>query len=145
MYSDILSLIKTTTESADFLQEIDLLTSGLYKKAQTPVDTDLAKHLRPDFALILKKVPQNTWRAYLSGLREAISQMRVLRLTLAIIPTTAVLQDATAWVKTNVGTDVVVETQVDPSLIGGAVVNFAGKFRDLSLKPSFEKELANHD
>jgi len=145
MYSDILSLIKTTTESADFLQEIDMLTSGLYKKAGVASEVDPSQRMRPDFALILKKVPQSNWHSFLSGLRQAISQMRVLRLTLAMVPTTAVLQHTTTWVKTNVGVDVVVEIQVDPSLIGGAVVNFAGKFRDLSLKPSFEKELANYD
>lgn len=59
-----------------------------------------------------------------------IENLRVLRLTLAYEPTRANILNYGAWIKKNIGKDVVMDITVDPRIVAGAQIVWNGKYKD---------------
>lgn len=139
MYSDALNAIFTISDQEEFLSAIDILRNSLYSK-----DIDLKNSLKKidvRFATVIQEYLENAADKgkLLDELRLSVKSMRVLNLRLGYVYDLEFAAQMGDWVKDNIGGDVVLELEIDPSLIGGAQVSFNGVFRDYSLKSSLEK------
>lgn len=72
-------------------------------------------------------------------LQTTIAQLPVFSLTIAFEPSEATLQAISSWFLLNLKKQMLFEFTVDSSLIGGAVINYNGKFKDYSVKKPVEQ------
>lgn len=113
-YSKRLSEIATTKEALSFGEEIDVLINSMYK-------IDDKTGLSEEF---------------LRNLKTKIAGLRPIKLTLAFEPDGEFIKRLFAWVRQNIGDSVVLDFSVNPEILGGALVEWQGKYFDLSLKNS---------
>lgn len=127
MYSDVYELVLTTGERELLMQEIDILVDNLYK---TEV---VASEVRNNVAECLSR-----YKDKLALVREAVSQMREIKLEVARELPQKSVEEISRWVRKYLGEDVVVDYRLRPELIGGATVYWEGRYGDFSLKKKLD-------
>ncbi|MBI5358376.1 hypothetical protein HZB69_01975 [Candidatus Amesbacteria bacterium] len=109
-----------TKDQVDLLkQEIDILMSNKYQSKKRMV--------RESTILEFEKLGKS-----LESWKEEIENLRYLNLTLAYEPTRININTYSAWVKKNVGENVVLDINVDPNLVAGAQIVWNGKYKNYS-------------
>ncbi|MBI2031787.1 MAG: hypothetical protein HYT08_04210 [Candidatus Levybacteria bacterium] len=146
IYSDIIKAVKTTADAEDFLSQIDALFAKLFKTTPGSFDENLKKIIGSNFAALLResleknninKNDQSSIEKFLNGLKDYIQQLKILKLQIAFQPSDEMIDDIFVWVSENIGQGIILDISYDISLIGGAIITFEGKYRDLSLKKRF--------
>ena len=66
-------------------------------------------------------------------LKDKVTKLPVLELTLAVDPSEKLLQDVQEWVAVNVHMKVLIETKVNSKLIGGLMISINGYYHDYSI------------
>ncbi len=117
MYSDILDQVTTKPELDTLVGEIDMYRDNMYRSGKEPVREVLVKY-----------------KDELDKLRQAALDLPVVRLTLALTPPGNWILEIRNWVIKAVGEVVVLDMAVDKSILGGAIVENAGKYGDYSLR-----------
>lgn len=147
MYSEILSHIRTKSEAWQLEDEADLLLEHLYKGKAGEFDLALKKDLRAWVSELLARVfanPDIKKDEYLRGLKEAIANLRELKLTLAFEPTQNSVEKIHEWVVKNVGVGIILDITFNPTIFAGAIVIFEGEYRDLSLRNKFREQFGEN-
>ena len=135
MYSEILLQLRTISDVDTLKEEIDILLNSLYK---SNFEETLYSKVRKTIVDSLVRVGA-IHESPLRSLQKQLSDLRVLKLTLALEPTPALVDNISSWVKTNVGEDVVLDLDLNSDLIGGAQIAFAGKYADYSLSSAYDQ------
>jgi F0F1-type ATP synthase delta subunit len=143
MNSKLFSHIRTTDERDTLLDEIGTLLSSLYQEKGRGLDSCLKNKVRFWVSEIVRREigsDLETAEKYLTGLKETLEGLGILKLTLAFEPTDISIDKFTEFVRRNMGEDIVVEFEYDARILGGALITYNGEFRDFSLKRLFEEE-----
>jgi hypothetical protein len=130
---DILSKINTTDEIDSLVTAIDKLKTGLFTN----------KHYMTTAPEVIKEAYDGAVDkdAFLNDIRKELVEAKTLTMSVAAeLPGQSVARIAN-WVKSNVGTDVVLELKIDSSLLAGTTITFNGKFKDYSFKEELVKAL----
>jgi len=135
MYSDILSLIKTTKERDVLLEEISALKASLFETKQGGIEEVLKEEVRSEIARVVraKKQEGENMEKYLSKLEEAVKSLEEFKLELAFDPTEQTLEVVSNWISQNIGEGYLLDIKVNRSILGGAKLSFKGKYFDGSL------------
>lgn len=152
IYSDILKTIKTTTHLENFVSQIDSLLAGLYKIAPGSFEEGLNKTGSTLATLLLEsfqknnidKKDQSSIEKFLTGLKERAQQLKIMKLQIALDPSEEIINDIHTWIYKNIGQNIILDITCDESLIGGAIITFEGKYKDLSLKKRFSDIFKNN-
>ena len=137
MYSKILVQLKTLDDVDTLIQEIDVLSNSLYKSNFEEVL--YSKIRKSTLDAIVRFGVGAQLIAPLRELEEILKTLKLLKLTLAVSPTPALVDTISSWVKTNVGEDVVLDISLDSNLMGGAQISFSGKYADYSLSTAYDQ------
>lgn len=141
MYSEVLSTVRTVTEAARLEEEIDMLLVSLYKTQEGAFEQTLEKEVRSFVGSSIKEELAGESvgkKDYLEGLKKSLDTLKVVRLTIASEPTESGLTKIQSWIHSNLGEGVISDINYNPRILAGAVVVYAGKYTDLSLKSKFE-------
>ena len=144
---DLSGFFTTNIEAADFLTRLSTISEEIYK-----TDFDLEKALieqlgvskKDRFAILLRdnKIPQGSNSAlkdFFDKIREKISSMPVISLTLAFEPGEETLKILSDWFPLNINKQVLLDIKIDTNLIAGAYISFNGKYLDSSVRPIFDQ------
>ena len=138
----ISNYLQTSYHTKEVIQSLDKLQEEIFKKERSPVDI-LNKDIPFPLSDSLIKLAgdnnvdlNNSVAAdmFFSDLREEISKLPILTITLAISPTLELVKELNDWVIANVKGFAATDFVVDKSLIAGAIVEFKGKTRDHSAR-----------
>lgn len=77
-------------------------------------------------------------KAYLEKLMESIRSLPLIKLTFAFVPTRGFLQECCDNITGLLKQPVLIDLTVDPTIIGGALISYNGKYVDLSIKHQIE-------
>lgn len=147
IYSDIIKSLKTTQEVEEFLSQVDNLLAKLFKVNPESLDKSLEKIISSKLAELLREsfkknnIDQNDHSAvekFLNNIKNQAQQLNVLKLQLAFDPSDETITTVFNWVSENYGDGIVLDIQKDESIIGGTIITFNGKYKDLSLKRRLE-------
>src|SRR3989338_3446223 len=150
---EILNKVKTVEEAENLSSEVDSILSSLYKVKNKDLSQILSKSAGKQTAAIIKsvleseKISESDLSAVektLSGLKEDLKNAQVIKITLAIDPTTELISHIHAWVTENIGRGTLLETNKDESILGGAIIAVNGQYKDFSLKKSLENIFESH-
>lgn len=147
MKNSALKYIKTEGEIHKLSSLIDKLLSQIYKIGGLDISgflndqghetADLLKKLLEE-----EKIDFSDARLtedHLNHIKESLSSAKVVNLTIAIEPSTEIIDRLSLWVKSNLGDESVLDLKTDQSILGGAIISYEGLYKDYSLKNSLEK------
>jgi hypothetical protein len=142
MYSEILSRIKTEKELREIEEEIEVLMESLYKTGGDTLDKVLNTKIKGWLAEEIKKAFEKggNKESYLENLKKELEEMDSVRITLGFEPSLEVLENIHTWLSNNLKKNIVMDLTFNPSIIGGVIIAYEGKYRDFSLR----KELINY-
>lgn len=147
IYYDVVKSLKTTQDAEDFLSQIDNLLAKLFKINPDSLDKSLEKIVSFKFAELLREsfrknnINQNDHSAiesFLNSIKDQVQKLNILKLQLTFNPTDETINSIFDWVAENYGNGIILDIQKDESILGGAIIAFNGKYKDLSLRKRFE-------
>lgn len=152
IYSDILRHVKTVDQARGLSSEIDVLLDSLFKtdnkafeKALNSISAIDAEVLKSAFGGLKNNISPNnlsTIKEYLTQLKEEIQKLKILKLSLAFDPSEDTIGNLFTWVWENLGERHILDIQKDQTILGGAIIEFEGKYKDLSLKKKLDEVFA---
>lgn len=147
LIAGVVGAIHTAEEAGLVLDTVKKLAEELFRaKESVPVEGLLSSlPQRMSHALLhalsqpeIKESRQSS-NTFLVSLHEAIKNLEVLKMEIAIQPTGEIIERISAWVGRELGSHIILDVQRDASLLGGARLIFRGKYKEVSL-PQFIDE-----
>jgi hypothetical protein len=137
-YSDLLSFVKTIDDVNLLLADIGVLEKNLFKTtAATAETTPLPKNILDFFARLFSEDKRDRIEI-LTGVKKDLTDLPLLKMTLAIKPDSATIDVLSAWARKNITADVILDLSYDPAIIAGAQISWKGKYGDFSLRKKIE-------
>lgn len=137
-FETILNTVWTVSEVVDLQQIIDVLNSSLYMTGkqgwEEVVTTQVGKKWSTFFVIQAEKR-----KGYLSELKQSLDNLKVMRISISFDPPQSTIENIGAWLRKNVSADIVLEIEVNQSLIAGAEISWQGKYADFSKKSEVNK------
>lgn len=142
MYPDIVDSVKTIQEINELVLEIDGLLENLFKsdkhsfeKALVGINFDTAEKIKQIF--LQKKLDlkdKEGVKNFLETLKDELNKLKVIKVTLACEWTIKTVNRICNWIKENLGKGYVLDINRDETVLGGAIIVFNGKYKDITLK-----------
>lgn len=142
----------TKSQAVDFTARISELSGKIYE-----VDFNLEKNLGEYFGVKKKdklvsllrenQIPLESSSAlakFLDKIKDTVSTMSTVTLILATEPDEHTLKTISDWFTLNLKRQVLLETEVDESLVAGAVINYQGKRYDSSIRTIIDEIVATY-
>jgi len=139
--------IRTTEDATNFLSILGTLSNEVFKK-NTTLEDILEHEVSYQKGLTIKKIAathnvdlQNRTEipTFITKLTETITTLPTVHLTLAFAPRRQLITVISQWFIVNFQQVVLLDIKVDPSIMGGSIVEFNGKRQDYSLKKQAEQ------
>lgn len=135
MYSNILNRLRTKEEALRLEEEVDLLLEALYETKEGAFEEALTRSVRTwvseEIKVSLGKNGVNKTE-FLKGLKEVLTKLKSLKLTLAFEPVEDTLDKIHNWVVREIGEGIILEITFNPNILAGAIIIFEGEYRDFS-------------
>jgi len=142
-YERIGQEVRTVDDLRYFSSRIDLLLVNLFQTNPTAFADTLKEKLPGDLSTLLDESlrdqqvalsERETLQHFFHGLKDYLTHLPVLQLTLAYHPTGEQAGKLSDWARQKTAKNVVLDFRYDPRVLGGAIVTYGGKYVDLSLK-----------
>jgi F0F1-type ATP synthase delta subunit len=75
----------------------------------------------------------------LEKLKDWLKKLPVLKLEIAFLPSEKTIEKISYWLKKEVGKKIILDIYFNPKIVGGAILEYEGKFANLSLAKEIEK------
>ena len=150
VYSDILRSVKTTEHARDLLSEIDILLESLFKTDSKAFEKAL-NSISAVSSQMLKEIFIRNYGSFenkamikecLIGLKEEMQKLKILKISLALEVSENLIDNLFNWVLKNLKAGIILNINTDKSIIGGAIIEFEGRYKDFSLKKALEEVFA---
>ncbi len=129
---DVLSLVKTKSEAEALIRDIDILIDSLYRTDSVQIRSRIQSWVN---GLAIDRAAR---QQQLQAAKDQLLSLEYFQLTLAFEPTEKVIIRLANWCREQIDPQLVLDIRYEPGLIGGAVIEYQGKFVDLSLRKKFE-------
>lgn len=146
IYFDILTSLKTTSEIEQLASEIDTLVTSIFKANESfdsilsTISASNAQKIRDTFRKnSLDTENKELIRNFLQRLKNLLTKFKIIRLTIAFNPSDRMINNIHSWISQNLGLGFILHIEANPEVLGGAIIVYNGKYRDLSLSKAIEK------
>ncbi len=133
MDSNIFSLITTKSDIDTIMGEIDILSDSLFRTGEADFEHTLKSKIRLTTAKFFESRKEE-----LDTIKSQLISARIVKLTLAFEAKTADAEKILAWLRKNIDPNCVLDLAHDKNLLGGAIIEFEGKYIDMSLRKQME-------
>ncbi len=133
-YSEILALINTPPERDKIIGQIDLVLSAEFMtgtKKEEVLNSSLKQLANKD-------------ENYLKKLKEILVELPEVKLTLAFDPKLSFFRKITSWLEKTTGKKTLVNITVDSQIVGGAIIEYQGKYTNLSLSALIDEKVTSN-
>lgn len=145
MFDQILSKLKTTEQADRLVDELINLKANAFKPSAPALEELVLKELSTsygeDLLLIIKQNKPVDVQKFINEFIEVLKNLPVLNLTIAFEPRSKSIDHFHAFITQNISKNILMNIEIDPSIVGGAQITFNGKYIDFSLKKLLEVEL----
>ena len=143
-YSDILNLVKTKEDYLTLTNELNLLSAAIYELQAENFTQVMSEVSLPTSSLIKNFLPTTEKGVVIEALKKELTTIQFMEITLAKTPSQKLVDTILSWLSDKVSQKVALDITINPLLIGGATISFAGKFFDGSLLLKLENILKNY-
>jgi hypothetical protein len=146
--------IKTKEQLFSLLDEIEEAKRRAYKyKQTTTLSAKLGQAVPETFRRNIAELENQgiltksatSQNAFLVALKKSLSGKGLLRLTLAFTPRAEFIDKLSEWTEKTTGQKVILDIFVQEEVIGGALFEYEGEYRDYSLAKKLDKVLEEND
>ena len=147
IYTDILAKVQTTSDAEALMNQLDQMLANLFRIDKVTFEKNVNHNLNYDIANALKNTIATSgityanheeMKSFLTGLKEELKSCQVMTLTIACKPSAELVNSICDWVNENLGRKVLLEVNVDPYILGGAIIIFNGVYMNFSVKKKLE-------
>lgn len=146
IYFDLITSLKTTKEVSHFASEIDTLLQTLFKsekssleKALNQISTESAGKITQVFSKNNLDInDKDAVTGFFETLKKLMKKFKVIKLILAFDPSSKTILSIHEFIRDTLGIGFIMDIEVDPEILGGAVVIFNGQYNDFTLKKTVE-------
>ncbi len=135
---DLLSLFSQISQ----LQELAFKGEGLLSKKASSLKEDLKSlyHLilEAEEKMVVFDDPKSQFD-FLESLKKELSQVPILKIQLAFSPSLETVEKISRFLKKEVGRKIILDILVNPEIVGGAILEYQGKYLNFSLAKEIEK------
>lgn len=142
----LLKKIFTREDCISILEDLNLLQqivfksqASLSKKAENLTNKNLYHFflkLEKEGEIFLE--PKNQFE-FLERLKDFIKNLPLLKLEVAFLPSQKTIEKISEWIKKEVGKKVILDIYFNPTIVGGAILEYGGKYFDFSLGKEIDK------
>lgn len=129
-------LARTKEEEEVLLEELSEIYESLYRTVPGTTQQVLDQKVRRQVAGLIK---ERLNEKFLKDLMEKIKSRRKLILTLAIDPSEDIISEVYEWASKNISEDMVLDINIDKSILGGVQISYQGKYFDYTLKKTIDQ------
>jgi F0F1-type ATP synthase delta subunit len=146
---DLTNFFHTKSQANDFSIRIANLSDKLYETGfnlEKVLIDNLGLQKKEKFMSLLRNNNVNTssvsdLKSFFDKLQEKIKTLPTLSLSIAFEPNEKTLELLDEWFTLNLKKQFIFDIAVNTNLVGGAAINFNGKYLDCSIKTKFDKIL----
>lgn len=144
--SDIVSaLVTTRTEANVLLSEVDILLRSIYMVGDGNFKQTLENGVRSQTALTISKyIEEKKEEELLKGIKEKINSLDYVGLTIAFDPNLEVTRKIVGWVRQNIDKDLMLDININKSILGGAIIEYKGKVVSFTIKTKVDEYFLNN-
>lgn len=143
---DLSAFFLTKAQAVDFGSRLSSVAEKIYKtdfQFEQAFSEEFGVQKKDKFLSLLRTQhisldAHEALKNFMTTLQETINAMTTVSLVLAFEPPTASLMAIAEWFVMNMGQQVLIDVRVDPSIIGGATIDYNGRHVDFSIKPTFD-------
>jgi len=130
-----------------FLEEISLLEGMVFKDTETPLLERAKGKIREEFRNELQELEKNgiiltsanQQFSFFDELKKYLAKIPHLKLEIAFSPSQSFLLRIKKWFKEKNHQEVILDVTINPNVVGGAIIEYQGYFRDFSLAKEINK------
>lgn len=140
-FEQIAEEISTKEELVFFVEEIDLLQDFIFKNTKVPLSERVKDKVAENFRKYIKELEDEGFLsgspddqlAFFDDLKDYLQKIPLLKLEIAFSPPHDFLDDLRRWFKEENDKKFIFDITVNPRVIGGAIIEYKGQYRDFSL------------
>jgi len=133
--------IKTKEDLIFFLEEIDLASDLILKEPKKKLSQKLKGKITPDLVEILEELEKKEKQYqdpqeqifFLQLLKNHLTSLPKVKIEIAFEPERETLEKISQWFKEKLKKKMILDLRINPKIIGGAKIEYGGKWRDFSL------------
>lgn len=139
---DIFESIKTVEDRNKLLSEIELVSDAIYKEGELDkvLNAQVSKTLRE---YVGDESSREILSKMLSDLKKTLEELAVVKLTLAFEPAESTVNKIITFIRQNLAENTVLELRFEPKILGGAIFEFKGLYKDYTLKSKLDEVFKN--
>ena len=147
IFEDLTKKIITKEDLILFLEEINLLEQIVFKNIEVPLSERVKGKIREEFRDELQKLEKesiisgspNQQFSFFDELKNYLQKIPQVKLEIAFEPSEDFLLRIKKWFKEENHQEVILDITVNPKIVGGAIIEYQGYFRDFSLVKEMDK------
>ncbi|MEK7573552.1 MAG: F0F1 ATP synthase subunit delta [Patescibacteria group bacterium] len=137
--------IRTVAEADNFCSEIDVILENFYKVKNKNLEEVLLTSTGTSTSTLIKKILSDnkisladnaSCEKILVQTRDEIKKMKIVKITLAIDPSSEIISHISEWINQNLEANTLLDIDKDEEILGGAVISINGRYKDFSLRKS---------
>lgn len=152
-YLPILATLQTTTDRMMLQRSLEKMEEKLFQTKGKSISelitcffpkkqADSILSLCRTNAISLDNSPQV--EQFIKTLAKQMNDLPVLNVTLAFEPSEETITLLSTWVQSNIGHGVLLGIQIDKTILGGAIVQWQGIYKDFSLLKTIDSHFSHH-
>jgi hypothetical protein len=141
VFDKFIENIYTREDLSVLLDQIEEAMRWVYKGGEVPLSEKISGATSEEFRLIIAdleeegKFPTNLedQATFFKRLKKYLEDLPTIKITLAFAPSKEFLADLASFLQKEVGQKAILEIIIKEELVGGAIVEYNGEYRDYSL------------
>ncbi len=150
IFEQIAEEINTKEELVVFIEEINALHGFIFKDSHIPLSDRAKNKVDEGFRTYLKELEKGGFLhgspeeqlSFFENLKSYLSRIPQLKLEIAFSPSDDFFIELRRWFFEKNKHKVIFDITVNPQIIGGAIIEYGGNYRDFSLLEKMNKELS---
>jgi len=151
-FSQISQEIITQEDLLSFLDDINTTKKAIFQDPSKPLLQKIQNKTSRGFQEILKQLlatplfrGKRKQIEFLDELRNYLLSLPKIKLTLAFQPNKEFLKQISDWLQKTVGQKIVLNIFVNPHIVGGAIIEYKGRYLDFSLIKEIQQFLKSNE
>jgi len=151
-FSQISQEIITQEDLLSFLDDINTTKKAIFQDPSKPLLQKIQNKTSRGFQEILKQLlatplfrGKRKQIEFLDELRNYLLSLPKIKLTLAFQPNKEFLKQISEWLQKEVGQKIVLNIFVNPHIVGGAIIEYKGKYLNFSLIREIQQFLKSNE
>ena len=150
IFEQLAKKIITKEELIFFIEEINLLQSFIFEDVKIPLSERAKNKVKEEFRQYIKElenkkllsVSPDLQLSFFEHLKSYLQKIPQLKLEIAFKPSKDFLLTLKRWFKKKNKQEVILDITINPKIVGGAIIEYQGQYRDFSLLEKVNKSVS---